>query len=85
MIEHGKNGFCLTLDAGEWAKRIIMLYSDKKMLRRIKQSAHKTVDGHYTWDALAPRFLEQYQRIMEKRKEDWIWGHHGESEKKSGL
>lgn len=85
MIEHGRNGFCLMLDAGEWAKRIIMLHSDKKMLRRIKQSARKTVAGQFTWDALVPLFLEQYERVLEKKAEDWIWGYHDESEKKSGL
>ena len=50
MIRDGENGYRLMLNAGKWAKMIIGLYEN--------------VANHFTWDVLAPRFMEEYMQVL---------------------
>lgn len=63
MIEDGINGFRLPLDCGKWADLIVGLYEDKDRFERTGKSALETVRNRFTWDKLAPAFLEEYRRI----------------------
>lgn len=67
LIHEDENGFILDqLDPDNWAGRICSLLEQPEHLVNVGRQASATVSGNYTWDALAPRFLDLYRRRQEK-------------------
>lgn len=67
MIENGKNGFVLEkFDAKLWADLIIKLSYDKELCKKIGEKAHQTIIEHFTWDKLAPAFLDIYKNKLKQ-------------------
>jgi len=67
LINDEVNGFILDrMDQDEWAGRICSLLEQPEHLAIVGQRASDTVAKNYTWDALAPRFLEFYNRRLKK-------------------
>lgn len=54
------------LDVNEWSEEIVRVLTDKSRCREIGEHAHKTISEKYTWDALADRFLDVYNRRLQK-------------------
>lgn len=62
MVKDGENAIMIeNFDASIWAKEVEKLAKDKELCARIGQAAHKTIAEHFTWDALADKFLEVYR------------------------
>lgn len=69
LIKEDVNGFILDeMDPDKWADRIGSLLDQPDHLADVGRQASDSVAGGYTWDALAPRFLELYgKRLAQKR------------------
>ena len=68
LIEDGKNGFVADkLDPEVWAKTICRILGDEDLALTVAENAHRTVAENYTWDALAPKFIELYTRRLQGR------------------
>ena len=66
LIREGENGFILDrLDSDVWADKICSVLADPAEMAEISRRASDTVAQHYTWDTLAPRFLELYRKRLE--------------------
>lgn len=62
-----KNGIVInTLDTDVWSKNIISVLQNKKLCNSIGEAAHKTIAKEYTWDALAEKFLNVYQKRLNR-------------------
>lgn len=67
MIQDGKNGFVLDKFEPElWANLIVRLSKDKELCARVGEEAHRTIVEHFTWDKLAPAFLDIYQKKIKQ-------------------
>lgn len=67
MIQDGKNGFVLDKFEPElWANLIVRLSKDKELCARVGEEAHRTIVEHFTWDKLAPAFLDIYQNKIKQ-------------------
>lgn len=65
LIDNGKNGFILTLDnPNEWADCIERISRDKNAAINICDLASYKIREGFTWDKLADRFIEQYNRVI---------------------
>lgn len=63
MVKDEKNAIMLKeFDADIWAKAVERLAKDKELRERIGTAAHKTIAEHFTWDALADKFIEVYKQ-----------------------
>ena len=63
LINDDVNGFILEeLDPDKWADRICSLLDQPEHLAEVAGKASDTIAKNYTWDALAPRFLELYRK-----------------------
>ena len=69
LIKEDVNGFILDeMDPDKWADRICSLLEQPGHLDEVGRHASDSVANNYTWDALAPRFLELYgKRLAQKR------------------
>jgi glycosyltransferase involved in cell wall biosynthesis len=56
-----------SLDASEWASRIENLLSDPAGLKALAKEARTRILEGFTWDALAPRFEQQYLNMVENK------------------
>lgn len=64
-----ENGIVIDeLDARKWADKIIEVMENSDKRKKIGENAEKTIKERYTWDALADRFLEVYQRRLGGKK-----------------
>ena len=69
LIQDGKNGFVLNeMDVNLWADKICAVLKDPQLIAEVSRQASESVARHYTWDALAPRFLELYNRRLKNRQ-----------------
>lgn len=69
MIENGKNGFVLEqFDARHWADLIIKLSQDNELCKNIGEKAHQTIVEHFTWEKLAPVFLDIYKNKLKHER-----------------
>lgn len=69
LIRDGQNGFILNeLDVNQWVDKICAILKDPQLMAGVASQASESVARHYTWDALAPRFLELYNKRLEKMK-----------------
>ena len=48
----------------EWAKVIIRLHDEPDILENLKRNAHKKIEDHFTWDALAKEFIDTYKESI---------------------
>ncbi len=65
-----ENGIIIDeFDVGSWAEKIINLLQDEKLAESMGEAAHKTIVEGYTWDILADKFIELYNRRLELNKE----------------
>ena len=63
LIYNDVNGFILhEKDPDKWADKIFALLDKPEHLVDVAKKAADTVSRNYTWDALAPRFVELYRR-----------------------
>ena len=63
LIQEDVNGFILDqLNPDKWADRICSLLENPEHLADVGRQASDTVARNYTWDALAPRFIELYRK-----------------------
>lgn len=68
LIQEDVNGFILDqLDPDKWADRICSLLENPEHLADVGRQASDTVAENYTWDALAPRFIELYRKRIGSR------------------
>ena len=51
-----------------WSKKIIELLKNDEVRHAIGEAAHRTIAENYTWDSLADKFLEAYNRRLQSRK-----------------
>ena len=66
MIDNNKNGFILTLNnAKEWADCIEKISSDKNAMLNICDMASCKIQEGFTWDKLADRFIEHYNKVLQ--------------------
>lgn len=65
LIEDGVNGFVLNnLDPEAWANKIVDVLNDTDHRARLSANASNTVSSHFTWDALADSFIDQYNKRL---------------------
>lgn len=64
LINHENGVIIRTLDSKEWENRIIELLENTEVRKCIGEKAHKTISEEYTWDALADKFIEVYERRL---------------------
>lgn len=65
LISSGINGFILNnKDAEEWANCIIQTYGNKTQMKQIQKNATSEISEHFTWDALANKFIKQYEKKL---------------------
>ena len=65
MIKDGENGFVLEkFDAKTWADLVVRLSKDQDLCSQIGVEAHQTIAEHFTWDKLAPKFLDIYKNKL---------------------
>ena len=68
LIQDDVNGFILDqMDQDKWSDRICSLLEQPEHLADVGRKASDTVARNYTWDALAPRFIELYRKRLESR------------------
>lgn len=62
MIEDGKNGYVMNdFDVNKWVAKIIDLAENPKLRTYIGDNAHETIQNGFTWEKLAPKFIEIYK------------------------
>lgn len=65
MVRDGENAIMLKdFDANNWAKTVEKLAENKELRDKLGMAAHKTIAEHFTWDALADKFIEVYKRSI---------------------
>jgi len=65
VIDSGENGILVDpTDAEEFAAAMIDLLRDREKAGRIGKAGHRTVEDHLSWEAIARRHLEFYDRFM---------------------
>lgn len=65
LIEDGVNGFVLNnLDPEAWANKIVDVLNDTDHRARLSANASNIVSSHFTWDALADSFIDQYNKRL---------------------
>jgi len=63
LLRHGENGLVLEKsDPALWAEALCALYQDPARREAMQDAACRTVLHENTWDALADRFLQVYQK-----------------------
>ncbi len=69
LIQDGENGFILNaIDENQWAEKICAILQDTQLMARVACQASESVAQRYTWDALAPRFVELYQQRLDQTR-----------------
>lgn len=59
------NGIVIdNLDVNVWSDEIVKVLTDESRCQEIRKHAHNTISEKYTWDALADKFLEVYERRL---------------------
>lgn len=64
MIKDCENGYVFEdFNLQSWTERIKILATDKSLSKEVGRKAHNTIVNEFTWDALADKFLEVYQKL----------------------
>lgn len=62
LIDDGKDGLIMdNYDVNTWIERITHLIKNREQLDKLKSNAHDKIANHFTWDALAEKFIKSYQ------------------------
>lgn len=63
MIEDGKSGFICDINSiDKWNIIITNLLNNNDIYEKISEEEKKTINSNYTWDKLADKFMEVYNR-----------------------
>lgn len=64
MVKNGMNAILLSdFDSEAWANAIEELAKNREFCTEIGQAAHNTIAEHFTWDALADKFITIYNQV----------------------
>lgn len=67
LIHNGYNGYILEqFDEKKWVECILSVMKDKEEWKSLSMHAKETIRLHYTWDALADKFLDAYELAIKK-------------------
>ena len=65
LIDDDENGFMFEdCNIELWIRKLKMLYDDPKKLELLKENTRIKIAQCFTWDALAPRFIEMYEEAL---------------------
>jgi glycosyltransferase involved in cell wall biosynthesis len=65
MIESGKEGLLVPADdVQSLASAVVSVVSDKRLGASLAGNARRKVEETYSWDAVLPRYLEIYDRLI---------------------
>ncbi len=65
IISSGENGLLIDpSDAGEFADAISLLLKDQRLAERLGKAGHRTIQDHFSWEAIAERYLAFYEKFM---------------------
>ena len=68
LIDNNISGVIIEdFDIKKWKNSIIKLIEDKEWANKISQNAKIKIENEFTWDALVPKFLEVFNKVLEKR------------------
>ena len=71
MIKNGENGFVINdFNIKSWVDIIKDITLNKDSTETIRRNAHSTIAEHFTWDALADKFIEAYNNKLFDNYED---------------
>lgn len=62
IVRDGVNGF-LVKDKEEWINRLSLLIEDFSLRERMGRQARETAEGSYSYEIIAPRFIETFQDL----------------------
>lgn len=69
IMENGKNGVIMEkFDKYLWSNEIIKILSDDDYKNKLSINAHETIKNKYTWDSLANKYIDVYQRSIKNKK-----------------
>ncbi len=64
VMTHGVTGVIVdSLDVADWVSAVKSLLSDERAFDSMSEAASKKIREGFTWDALAPRFVAQYEKL----------------------
>lgn len=67
LIHNGYNGYILErFDEKKWVECILSVMKDKEEWKSLSMHAKETIRLHYTWDALADKFLDAYELAIKE-------------------
>lgn len=67
VIEEGKSGFVIPIrDTEALKEKLLYLYKNPEVCRRMGQSAKERVSGGFTWDDYGDKIITAYQKILKK-------------------
>lgn len=67
LINNGYNGYILEqFDEKKWVECILSVMKDKEERKSLSMHAKETIWLHYTWDALADKFLDAYELAIKE-------------------
>ena len=70
-IMNDENGVIIKdLDVKLWSDKILEIMSNKEIRHDIGVNAHKKIAKEFTWDALADKFLDVYNKRLEMKDKD---------------
>lgn len=66
LIIDGVNGFIVDMhERGKTAKKILTIFEDKKLKKKISENAVMTVEKHYSWDIISTKIVELYNSLID--------------------
>lgn len=74
FVRHGETGFLVEAsDVSAHADAIASLLQDTEMARKMGRTGQRLVRERYTWDPMAERLLDLYQRVLDSdaTKDSW--------------
>lgn len=67
LIENGFNGYVMDgFDKSKWTERVEGMLCDPEKLTQLGIHAQQTIREHFTWDALADKFVEAYELAVKE-------------------
>ncbi len=68
LINNEINGIVEEEDCDKWVEAVRKILENNDIEEQLGTAAHKTIATQFTWDALAPKFLEAYQNRIEDKQ-----------------
>lgn len=66
LIQNGYNGFVMErFDSEEWVACVQSVLKDNELVDTLKHNAKKYIEDCFTWDRLADKFIEAYEKAIE--------------------